>query len=787
MIKLKTYQIEAKDKLIALLQSSLRRGSKKQLFLEAPTGAGKTVVMGAMLDEFTHTLPTNCECQARKVAYIWIAPNQLHIQSYERIKLFTEHSRHLHPIYWDEVDHTADKLEHGDILFVNWESVVNKKALMQRDTESRNGLVEVVRNTAEDNKTPVVLIIDEEHEHTGAQANETRNFLAKLRYDLEIRISATPNYREARNGFEKVQIERHRVVEDEMIKKDVILNPDVRNKMRQMPEGLTQDQALLQMALDKRMELKELYRQAGHPEVNPLLLIQLPNDNKETTDRDNETRTMVETYLADPRRGISKENGKLGVWLSREKTPSVENNAIANIDEMTEALIFKATIAKGWDCPRAAVLLIYRETQSATFTIQTVGRILRMPFQHHFANDSLNHGYVYTNIANDYIEISSEDNNYICKLYAKRVREDYSVTLIKQEHVERRQRNRLGSEYRNVLFKTFEEKWDTRQLQLSFEDKFTGKTANSKVQTDNRAAAVRNGINLEARRIMVQIPTDLEILFDNIETIEVDATHRVGVARTQTEVDKLFEVFCTKHVSPFAVYDSMPVLKRALIDYMNDYLNIFETDAERIILHSDNRARFETIIAESLRRYEKILQARVSQEKDIATEWHLPAERYYDSATHHEVATTLHALEPCYELVNASQPEKSFREYLDRQESVKWWYKNGDKGGEHFSIVYTNSNGGKANFYVDYIVRLCNGKTLLFDTKSPNGDAESVNKHNALREYIRQQNNEAGQKLDGGIIVQDGSNWLFAQGTIDTMEDKSGWTSLDSYLSTQNN
>lgn len=82
---------------------------------------------------------------------------------------------------------------------------------------------------------------------------------------------------------------------------------------------------------------------------------------------------------------------------------------------MAQVLLFKEAIALGWDCPRAAVLLIFRKLQSDTFTIQTVGRILRMPEQKHYSNDILNFGYVYTDIAKDKIEIVTADADYIVK------------------------------------------------------------------------------------------------------------------------------------------------------------------------------------------------------------------------------------------------------------------------------------------------------------------------------------------------------------------------------------
>ncbi|GAH95392.1 unnamed protein product, partial [marine sediment metagenome] len=36
-------------------------------------------------------------------------------------------------------------------------------------------------------------------------------------------------------------------------------------------------------------------------------------------------------------------------------------------------------IALGWDCPRAQILVLFRDWKSLTFSVQTIGRIMRMP------------------------------------------------------------------------------------------------------------------------------------------------------------------------------------------------------------------------------------------------------------------------------------------------------------------------------------------------------------------------------------------------------------------------
>ena len=56
-------------------------------------------------------------------------------------------------------------------------------------------------------------------------------------------------------------------------------------------------------------------------------------------------------------------------------------------------MIFKQAIALGWDCPRASILVLFRDWRSIVFSIQTVGRIMRMPEVKHYTNDDLNVGF----------------------------------------------------------------------------------------------------------------------------------------------------------------------------------------------------------------------------------------------------------------------------------------------------------------------------------------------------------------------------------------------------------
>lgn len=104
-----------------------------------------------------------------------------------------------------------------------------------------------------------------------------------------------------------------------------------------------------------------------------------------------------------------------------------------------------------------------------------------------------------------------------------------------------------------------------------------------------------------------------------------------------------------------------------------------------------------------------------------------------------------------------SLPEKLFEKYCENSDKVSWFYKNGDKGNEYFSIVYTDNFKKQKSFYPDYIVSDTNNKLWIIETKggfTKSGDSEDVDKYTAkkfgvLKAYMER------HKLCGGIVRQD--------------------------------
>ena len=449
-------------------------------------------------------------------------------------------------------------------------------------------------------------------------------------------------------------------------------------------------------------------------------------------------------------------------------------------DNMTEVLLFKQAIALGWDCPRAAVLLIFRKLQSNQFTIQTVGRILRMPEQKFYKNDLLNVGYVYTDISKDQIQIVAEDMDYLNKDALQAIRREnlQNVALTSYYSVYKSSdRNRLGPDFKKELIDCFSRNWLVKWEQFSFsfdDEEILESEPDESIAAQNRKQVEQNEhIKFDVLRLGVEVPEN--VVFQNeVGIIDIDKRERKEFAKSAGEVHRIYIDYCRSLLGSFEKAHSTDILAGYLMQAMEILFELFETDAKKVILYHANKPKFTDIITKALANYERKLQERQRKAKERAFEkytWEVPAERLYKESTHHVMPKVEdHALLPFIELNTVSTPERRFSDFLEsNKEYIDWWYKNGDEGKQHYSIPYENSQKEKSLFYVDFVIRMKNGKIFLFDTKTENSDSEAPNKHNALIEYMKDKD------LQGGVIVEKNDIWYYSRYPITTTEDVTGW------------
>lgn len=756
MINLKNYQDEAVNDLSQKLYKLLKRPSARQnLIFKAPTGSGKTVMMASLLNKFCEELPERYELEKRKAAFIWIAPNKLYIQSYNALKGYFAEMRSIKPIFFEDV--MDNELQPNEVLFVNWESINKEKNTMIKENETNKNIYSFI-NKAKLNDTEIIVIIDEEHmfanTKTAKRANEV---LQKIYPKIEIRVSATPTT----NSDYRTLVERQDVIAEEMIKEGIILNPALDTIVQQ---GRSLEEILLEQALAKREELHQAYESLG-VKINPLLLIQLPNDTSDNNTADDEKYIDVVLQNLEVKYNITVNNNKLAVWLSGRKD-NVED--IEKPDNMVEVLLFKQAIALGWDCPRAGVLLIFRELKSTTFTIQTVGRILRMPEQKHYPNPLLNQGYVFTNLSKNQIEIVKDDMNYITMNKARRI-ENYVPVQLNSTYINTRiVRNRLGATFRKALYEIAELNWELKREMGS--DHFF---------ETNKKLLKKRFINTDINTIEIVIPENV-ILTGEVQTKLVTETARF--AKTPSELARLFKDFCRALTAPYAAVDSTPVLEGAMKYFFEDYFGIIEYDAIKIMLFDQNQPIFIELIEKAKERYQEMQEEKSNKAtKDVQNyQWEVPIERIYNELYEEKEAVQRHALEPFYEYNRASKPEVKFADFLEENKgNLHWWYKNGEKAKEHFAVPYIDYLGKQSLFYVDFVILSKTNVSCLFDTKTAGSDPANAHlKHNALVDFIAERNGK-GLKTIGGILIEKSPNnvstWWYCNNKITNTRDTAGW------------
>jgi len=179
-------------------------------------------------------------------------------------------------------------------------------------------------------------------------------------------------------------------------------------------------------------------------------------------------------------------------------------------------------------------------------------------------------------------------------------------------------------------------------------------------------------------------------------------------------------------------------------------------EVQKLILSKKNYQIIIDLISKAKTIYEKEVAKPVSEQREIIEdkEWNIPRLISYTSV-YKPVNYNKCIMIPSYEKLD-SKTEQNFIQILDEKTNkIKWWFKNGKNERKWFAIAYNDENGIERSFYVDFIVRMEDGRIGLFDTKSGWTAKESKEKAEALFNYISKEKKK-GKNLFGGITVFEG-------------------------------
>ena len=747
MFPLKPFQETAiaklKDQFLDLWKSS---SAQLPLVFKSPTGSGKTV----MLAQFLRDIISDPRFVGNDVAFLWMSKGPTLIEQ-SKNKLFEYYGGASELELLDINDLNRKVLTRNSVFFINWEKLKgqSKEVLkIRKDNEHDISFDGMIEATHEENRK-IVVVIDEEH--LGADTDKALELIGGLiKPKIIIRASATPKLEPTVSDLEDkvagfVRVRREDVVREGLIKEKIIFQTEEDLNQKQF-KGMDQDEMLLELAYRKRDELLKYYKELDF-DINPLILVQLPNDDKATTETSNTNKQEIVTnYLK--KKGVPENN--IAVWLSEDKINlrDVEKN-----NSPISFLLFKQAVATGWDCPRAGVLVMFREIKNPTFAIQTVGRILRMPYGIHFAKPELNLGYLYTNykrneVISEYDKAKSENKPAIYGSYRKK---DIDPIQIESVFMSRSDYNDLGDSFQTTFKKIANKTFGIKESDSNAKKKLTAKGLELKPQ-------VTNGI-------IVGVEIDD---YDNFtkELLAEGGSHDQEMS--QHDIERLYNLVCfnivgkqTDENKKFAPERSWGKLKTALNVWLLPILGDDRAYAYKVILNDllKEGSVLRPVIGEALETYRPIRDQEVNKKsaRSKRTEVvEIPRSSLFFTDSYKEMKVKRSAMEPFYIAKEVVDNEKTFIKLLDENKDIEWWYKNGDSGSEYFSIPYYNPDENKERlFYPDWIIKTKNNVWII-DTKAgfTAESNETKYKAEALQEWLK---NKKG--FSGGIAVKDVNGW----------------------------
>lgn len=707
MIELRDYQKKAIKNLHAKVEKVVMTLGNEVVIFQAPTGSGKTLMVSEMLKKLVRDRKSD-----KAFSFVWISVRMLHEQSKEKLEKYYEDDKLIQCSYFEDLEDR--KIGENEILFINWHSI-NKKDIniFVRENEQDNNLNSIIRNTKEEGRD-IILIIDESH-HT-AKSEKSRELIEVISPKVTLEVSATPQLKENVSEIEKVYLAD--VKADEMIKSEISVNPEFSKKKI---GDKSADELVIESALLKRKSL-QLKLKDRNTNINPLVLIQLPDKREGMDDKKRSVINILEQKF-----NITEKNERLAIWLSEQHSDALAN--IEKNDNKVEVLIFKQAIALGWDCPRACILVIFRESKSFTFTIQTIGRIMRMPELRYYNEPELNKGFIFTNLSN--IEIAEGYvKDYVTIYEGKRDNKLYSDVSIPSIYLKRqRERTRLSGKFVSIFFEVAEE------------------------------YELYDNIDVKPSRVINPVMTDGRIV-DVDKAGEIEHKGTIDIELNENELSDRFDRFIAQACSPYAPVDSSDRMKTAIYLFIKQNYKIdkYDPKAQMIVLSKENYQIFINVINLAKERFKRDIIQELNETREIeqVEKWEVPQLISY-STKYKKKEKKKSIVRPFY-AAQLSEPEEDFIELIDNSDKVKWWFRNGQGEIKYFAIPYRDKDGIERCFYVDFIVMMEDGRIGLFDTKKGFTAELARERAEALARYIKEQNKKSKKKLWGGIVTfKDGS------------------------------
>lgn len=402
---------------IADALDTYRRRQKTQVVsLQAPTGAGKTIIAAALIESIYYgmTLPDGSTFDEQPEAiFVWLSDSpELNAQSKQKIELKTDKLRFGQCVTIAEESFDMEMLEDGHIYFLNTQKISRSGKLTQHSDDRQYTIWETLDNTIQNKADRLYFIIDEAHRgakskrEAGTDTTIMQRFIKGYEYTengirrkmrsmpVVLGISATAErFNTLIGNTANVGLQKYVVTADEVrgsgLLKDRIVITYPEDPAR------NNDIVLLEAAVEEWLKKCTRWRQytveQHYANVDPVLVVQVCQGSGGAL-----SDTNMEDVLAkiEEKAGIRFKEGEVvhcfgegaTVELNGLHIPHIKASEIAD-DHRIRVVFFKEALSTGWDCPRAETMMSFAVRNDPTYIAQLLGRMVRTPLQMRVARD----------------------------------------------------------------------------------------------------------------------------------------------------------------------------------------------------------------------------------------------------------------------------------------------------------------------------------------------------------------------------------------------------------------
>lgn len=397
---------ELRGKLAEAMGSYHRTLAPQVISFTAPTGAGKTIIMSALIesilfgDEFFIEQPN--------AIIVWLSDSpQLNEQSKLKIDGKADKIRLGQCVTILDESFDQECLDDGHVYFLNTQKLSASSNLTKNGDSRTYTIWETLANTVREKSDRLYFIIDEAHRGMqGQAAGKATTIMQKFikgstgdaipPMPVVIGMSATMErfnrlVENTTSSVHKVIVTPDAVRVSGLLKDRIVITYPEK-------EAVNNDMAVLQAAADDWKEKWDHWtqycREQHYAYVNPVFIIQVLNGSG---------NKLSDTDLSDclqkieDRIGTKFVTGQVvhtfgqtdsAIDINGLSVRYEEPSRIAD-DKNIRVVFFKENLSTGWDCPRAETMMSFKHANDATYIAQLLGRMVRTPMQMHIQVDEV--------------------------------------------------------------------------------------------------------------------------------------------------------------------------------------------------------------------------------------------------------------------------------------------------------------------------------------------------------------------------------------------------------------